>query len=279
MIGVACARALRDEHRQWRANRLLARPAEHRLCRDIEQHDVLSRVHGDDSVHRRVEDAAQARLAAHQHILGARPLGDVAQDDREEFPVVLDMLRDRGFDRKFFTVGAQRHEHRQAAHAARRHACLAEALDVGAMTLAKPLRDELVQRLPEDGAAGPAESLLSRGVEHDHALSVVHGDDWVHRGFDDVADLGLESAYRPTRDLLLPGLEIEERYREQPSRRSDQARGEEELRPMAVHLPCRNHQDRRHREQRDDWREEDQQSSGHRRESRCRRSRTMLALH
>jgi hypothetical protein len=103
--------ALRDEPRQRRADGLLARADEDVLGRLVEEHDVLALVHGDDGVHGGIEDAAQARLAARQHLRGAHPLGHVAQDHGEELVAVLAVLRYRGLEGKLAAVGAQPVEH------------------------------------------------------------------------------------------------------------------------------------------------------------------------
>ena len=65
---------------------------------------MLVAVDGDDRVHRRIEDAAQACFAPLEERLGADALGDVAQDDREEPALAVAVLRDRRFDWKFLAV-------------------------------------------------------------------------------------------------------------------------------------------------------------------------------
>ena len=182
---------------------LVARTSEHRFGRGVEKHDVLRRVHGDDGVHRRIEDAAQARLAARELRLRVDALGNIAQDHREEFLPFLAVLRNRSLDRKFSAVGAQSLQHHLTAHAPRRRARAAEALDMRAMSFAKTLGKQLVQWLPKDRVARPAECAFGGGIEHDDMLALGDRDDRVHRGFDDVADARAQALERAIRSLAL----------------------------------------------------------------------------
>ena len=154
VLGVRRAEALGDEPRQRRADRLLARAAEHLLGRLVEEHDVLALVHGDDRVHRRIEDAAQPRLAAREQLLGAHALGHVAQDHGEQLAAVLDVLRDRGLDGKLLAVGAQAVKHHLRSHPARGGRGGAEALDMPLVSAAETLRKQHVEALAEHRARG-----------------------------------------------------------------------------------------------------------------------------
>ena len=83
---------------------------------------------------------------------------------------LLAVLRDRGFDREFLAVGAQAGQHGRAAHPPRGRARLPKLLDMLAVLVAKAFREELVDGLPDDRVARPAEHLLGRGVEQDDPL-------------------------------------------------------------------------------------------------------------
>jgi hypothetical protein len=75
---------------------------------------------------------------------------------------------------------------------------------------AEALGDEHVEVLPHHRAAGPAEDALGGGVELDHALALVHGDDGVHGGLDDAAHARLDALQRAVHLLALGDLPIEQ---------------------------------------------------------------------
>jgi hypothetical protein len=130
-------------------------------------------------------------------------LADVAQDDREQRAALLAVLRDRGFDREFLAVGAQAGQHGSAARPLRGRARATEALDMLAVLIAEPFREELVDGLPDDRVARPAEDLLGRGIEQDDPLGRVDRDDRIHRGFYDVGDARGDVLQRAGRRLPL----------------------------------------------------------------------------
>src|SRR2546421_659051 len=74
MVG---AEAFGDEAVERLADGLVGAAAEHPLGGAVEEDDVLRFVHGDDGVHRRVNDSRKARLALAQSLLGPPALGDV----------------------------------------------------------------------------------------------------------------------------------------------------------------------------------------------------------
>src|SRR6185369_14871626 len=115
-------------------------------------------------------------------------LADVPQDDGEQRAALLAVLRDRGFDRELLTVGAQSGQHGRATHPPRGRASAAEMFDVPAVLVAEPFRKELVDGLPDDPVARPAEDLLRRAVEQDDPLVRVDRNDGIHCRFYDVAD-------------------------------------------------------------------------------------------
>ena len=174
----------------------------------------------------------QLLFGAPQRLFRPDTCGDIAQDHRKQVLAILGVVGNRSLDGKFFAVGAQCHQHRSAAHAARCHAGLTEALDMRAVTLAKPLRDELVQRQPDYCLTRPAKSLLRCCVEQDNPLIAVHRNDRVHGGFNDIADAGLDASQRAISTLPLSYLAIEQDHGEYSCQRPRNTRGDEHLGPV-----------------------------------------------
>ena len=261
VIAVGAAEALGNEPRQWRANGFFLGTAKHPFRCDIEQYDVLTLVDGDDRVHRRVEDSAQTRFTTREQRFGAHALGDVAQDHGEQLLAVFRVLGDRGFDGKLLAVGAQRHQDHLAAHTPRCHAGLAEGFDVGAMFRAKPLRDELVQWLTEHRRTRPQKGFFRRGIEQNHALTLIHCNHRIHRRLDDIADARLDVLQRSARRLASPDLTVKQQDGQEQRDDDDCGRGGEHLRAIGVQKQGRQDESPGRSQKGNDGRENDQHAT------------------
>nr|WP_308419599.1 hypothetical protein [Chitinimonas koreensis] len=133
-------------------------------------------------------------LGVAQRLLGADPLGDVAQDHGVEACAVLLDLGDRGVDREFLAVAAQPGDDAGRAHPARADAGGAELADVLPVNGAIAVGQEPVERRADRAVARAAEHRFGGGVEQHHALRLVDGDDGIHGRFDDAADARLDIA-------------------------------------------------------------------------------------
>jgi len=91
--------------------------AEHLLRRRIEQHDALLLVHGEDGVHRRIDDGGQARLAADRGLLGLRQFSRPLTHPGFELIVRLVKRRLRPpATREIAADHEQRHHHNGKSH-------------------------------------------------------------------------------------------------------------------------------------------------------------------
>ena len=58
-------------------------------------------------------------------------------------------------------------------------------MNVVTMSVAETSRQESVERMSDGFSSGAAEHLLRRVVKQHHSLVLIHGDDRIHRGFND----------------------------------------------------------------------------------------------
>src|SRR5215510_1135623 len=105
-------------------------------------------------------------------------------------------LRDRSLDRELLAVGPQAEKRMRLAHRPLRHVSFAEDADVLAMRRAEALRDEAVQTLSQSLGGRAAEHLLGSRVEKHDALTLIDGDDRVHRRGQNAGELCLAQSQR-----------------------------------------------------------------------------------
>src|SRR6185437_1623823 len=111
--------------------------------------------------------------------------GEVSKNDGIVFLPLHSDMRNGGFDRKLFSVGAESHDGSQFAHLSAGHAALPERLNMMTMGRTEPCGQESIERLSDCFFSGTAEHLLCCSVEQHDSLILIHRDDRIHRGFDD----------------------------------------------------------------------------------------------
>src|SRR5882724_5261429 len=146
--------------------------------------------------HKNGSQIQQAGLLAH-FFLGELAIGDVAEDDGEEFFAMNFGLGDGGFDGKFFAGGTHAINGAYATHAAAGDLGLAKNMDVLGMFGTEASGKELFEGGAENIGSTAFEHGFGGGVEHGDELACVDGNDSVHGGANDGAQ---------TRFLLLDGL-------------------------------------------------------------------------
>ena len=77
------------------------------------------------------------------------------------------------------------HERSQLTHLSARRARLSECMNVVTMSITETSRQESVERLPNGFSSRAAEHLLRRVIKQHHSLVLIHGDDRIHRSFND----------------------------------------------------------------------------------------------
>ena len=125
---------------------------------------------------------AQLGLLAHQRVLVLLAPGDVAQDHRVEAVAAFARLRDRGLDREFLAVGAQRPQRGGVAHAPVGDAGVAEVLDVAVVRGAEARRQEARRASSRAPRARLQRKIGSAAwLNSTMRCVLVDGDDGVHR--------------------------------------------------------------------------------------------------
>src|SRR5436853_247809 len=120
---MVCAETLRHEYLYGLPQQLFAVIAKRLFDLDVDQCDLALAVNHHHPVWSAFDDLTKL-------LLGALTFCDVAHDDRVEILASGFDLRDRSFDRKLLAISAPPVNGTRPRHGARRHARLAEFLDV-----------------------------------------------------------------------------------------------------------------------------------------------------
>src|SRR6185437_13261224 len=97
-------------------------------------------------------------------------LGDIAQDDGEEFSSSSFGLGNRSFNREFCSVGPQSPELADRTHTASGHAGVAESVYMSGMCSAESVRNKAIQRMSKDLARLATKHFFGGAVEKDYPL-------------------------------------------------------------------------------------------------------------
>src|SRR5262249_53099616 len=108
-------------------------------------------------------------------------LAHVADDDGEQLFATGFGLRNRSLDGEFLAISAQTPQRTQGTHRSSRGTRITKAPDMCAVRCMEAFWDETVDGAPDCILHRAAKHFLGSGVEHNNSLSVIDGDDGVHR--------------------------------------------------------------------------------------------------
>src|SRR5262249_4149842 len=139
---------------------------------------------------------SESRFALSQRLIGLLALGNVAHDDGVEFLAIRFELRDRGFYGELVTIGAAPIDRAESAHCASRNVGPSKVGNVVLIHVAEPRRGESVEVPAYCFHGWTAKDLVGCGVEHQYALTLINGDDSIHRRTNYAAQLSFAPAKR-----------------------------------------------------------------------------------